>query len=302
MDQQFDHPGGTRLLSGVRSIFETKPVFQKRDRPVIFLCGGPVAPRTKANMRRQFLRWSARELPKIVNLLAEDAFRHTKLYDPPETVNLADFEKMIGDIADCVLLFPESEGSFAELGFFSQVDKIRDKILVANAITYQAKDSFLNLGPIKTIDGFSYLSPAVHITKSRGRFDFTPLQDRLERLRTHRKSFPYLPYSKLDHLGKFLITLEMINIFQIVTLESLADCVRSAFNTASPNELKRVLSILVGAGYVEVRDRFFCLPRSKESLLEFEDVRVDDLKARVLNYYQQRRPDIYRRIRRSSRC
>ena len=100
-------------------------------------------------MRSEFLRWSTKNFPEVVTLLAEDAYRHTKIYDQPETVNLSEFEQIIGTVADCVLLFPESEGSFAELGLFSNTAEIRRKILVANAIVYQSKDSFLNLVLIK---------------------------------------------------------------------------------------------------------------------------------------------------------
>ena len=252
-------------------------------------------------MRSEFLLWSNRELPQVVTLIAEDAYRHTKLYDPPETVNLSEFEQMIGTISDCVLVFPESEGSFAELGLFSHVKDINKKILVANAITYQSKESFINLGPIKSIDSKSYLSPTVQITKHHRQFDFEPLRERLQRLieRVQRKSFSYAAYKDLDHLGKFLITLEMINIFQFMTLDSLAESIRSAFATASPRELKRILSILAGAGYIRVRDQFFSLEKGKDSLLIFDDFRIEDLKARALSYYQKYRPEVYRRFQRS---
>jgi hypothetical protein len=299
MDEQFLHPRGSSLLAEVRTIFEKKPIFQNAKKPVIFLCGGPLKT-SKRNMRREFLRWSSVELPGVVTLLAEDAYGHTKLFDPPETVNLSEFEEVIGTISDCILVFPESEGSFAELGLFSHVGDVSEKMLVANAIAYQAKDSFINLGPIKTIDGISYLGPTIQIAKRYGRFDFEPLRDRLERLmeRARRKSFQYAPYRRLDYLGKFLITLEMINIFQVLTLESLGDCIRSIFDTARSKELKRILSILAGAGYIRVHDGFFFLAKGKDSLLEFDDVRIETLKARALNYYQEHRPDLYRRFQR----
>lgn len=296
MDEQFAHPSADSLLAEVRRLFENKPVFQKRDKPVLFLCGGPLSSRSK-NMRRAFLEWSKGHLPQMVILLAEDAFRHTKLYDPPETVNLSDFEELIGSIADCVLVFPESEGSFAELGFFSG-GKLRKKVLVANSVAYQTKESFVNLGPIKTIDGFSFLSPTVQVIKHRGRFDFSPVQERLGRLleRTNRRAFQYASYKDLSYLGKLLVTLEMINIFHFVTLASLGDCIRTVFGNANIKELKRILSILAGAGYLHVQDHYFSLEMDKGTLLEFDGVRIDDVKARVLHYYQKHQTVLYRRF------
>src|ERR1700740_772091 len=101
MDDQFQHPSGISLLAEVRAAFRNKPIFQKKEKPVIFLCGGPANSR-KRTMRRDFLRWANANFPEIVTLLAEDAYKHTTIYDPPETVNLSEFEKIIGTISDCV--------------------------------------------------------------------------------------------------------------------------------------------------------------------------------------------------------
>jgi hypothetical protein len=300
MDDQFQHPSALSLLAEVRKAFEQKPIFQNKKKPVIFLCGGPLGSHQR-NMRSEFLRWSTKNFPEVVTLLAEDAYKHTKIYDKPEIINLSEFEQIIGTVADCVLLFPESEGSFAELGLFSNMAEIRRKILVANSIAYQSKDSFLNLGPIQSIDKKSFLRPTVQIIKQRGRFNFEPLRERLERLtdRTHRKSFKYAPYQELDHLGKLLITLEMINIFQFVTVESLAHCIRATFDAASQKPLRRTLSILAGAGYIREHEAFFSMQKGKRSLLEFEDIRMEDLEARALNYYEKHCAELYKRFRRS---
>jgi hypothetical protein len=302
MDDQFQHQSAIALLNEVRYAFENKPIFQKKNKPVIFLCGGPLKPR-RANMRSEFLRWSGKKFPEVVTLLAEDAYTHTKIYDEPETVNLSEFEHIICTISDCILLFPESEGSFAELGFFSGRDEITKKILVANAVRFQSKDSFINLGPIRTIDRVSFLSPAVQILRKGRTFDFEPLKERLERLitRPKRKPFQYAPYKSLDHLGKFLITLEMISIFRFVTLDSLSECIRAAFGYANQRQLKRTLSILAGAGYICIHGPFFSMQKGKNSLLEFEDVRIEEFSARALSYYQRYRTDLYNKFRRSLR-
>lgn len=135
MDEQFSHRRADELLVEVGRIFRERPVYRRKDRPVVFLCGGPTAARSRY-MRRHFLDWSRDNLPTVVCLLAEDAFKHTALYNPPEPFNLSDFEQVVGEIADCILIFPESEGSFAELGLFSNVSAIRKKLLVANAIEH----------------------------------------------------------------------------------------------------------------------------------------------------------------------
>jgi hypothetical protein len=298
MDEQFEHPSADRLLREIRRLFESKTIFQRRDRPILFLCGGPIR-RNAKNMRQRFLTWSKRNLPGLDIVLAEEAFGHTKFYDPPEIVNLSEFEELIASVADCVLVFPESAGSFAELGLFSGSGKCKQKILVANRVRYQAKDSFVNLGPVRSIDRSSYLKPAIHIGEFKGRPDFRPVKERLTRVldRTHRKAFQYRPYSKLEYIGKLVVTLELIKIFHFVTLESLRFCMRAIFDSAKSKELKGILSILAGAGYIRFRDNFYFIHGEKKSLLEFENARIEDMQARVLEYYDKYREALYRQFK-----
>jgi hypothetical protein len=300
MDEQFGHPRAEALLREVRQLFETKAIFQRQDRPIVFLCGGPVTSGAK-NMRREFLTWAKRRLPELVIILAENAFKHTKIYHPLAVVNLSEFEALIASVADCVLLFPESAGSFAELGLFSGNTKLKKKMLVANRIELQAKESFVNLGPIRTIDKWADLRPTIQLSTRRGRFDFEPLKERLHRLtvRPYRKSFQYVTYENLEYLGKVLVILEMISIFNFVTIESLYQCMRAVFDTAKPPELKRVLSILTGAAYVRFENGFYFLDARKDSLLEFEGFRMDDMRARVIHYYKEHRKILYLQFKRA---
>jgi len=293
MDEQFGHQKAVDLLKEVRQLFEKKAIYQKRDRPIVFLCGGPIAPRAR-NMRQQFLAWAKETLPQLVIVLAEDAYEHTQFDDPLALINLADFETFITEVADCVLLFPESAGSFAELGLFSGNAKIKKKVIVANRFDYQTTNSFVNLGPIRTIN---QVVPTILVTRLEGRFDFAPLKNRLDSLiERRRKSFRYVTYEKLGTLQKVLVVLEMIKIFQVLSLESLYQCMRQVFDKARPKELLRFLAVLKSAGYVRFEDDFYFLGLRKESLLEFDGVRIEDMQARVLFYYKTHQVSLYTRL------
>lgn len=119
---------------------------------------------------------------------------------------------------------------------------------------------------------------------------------------TQRRAFLYKPYKELTYLEKFLLTLEMINIFTFVSLESLGYCIRYIFGNANPKELKRILSILAGAQYIQASDSFFSLVPRKQSLLEFEGVQIENTKARILDYYTRYNPTLYNRFRRGLGC
>lgn len=62
--------------------------------------------------------------------------------------DLLTFEKDIAGLAEKIVIFVESPGSIAELGSFSQIDEIRDKLVVFISDAYFNKDSFIRNGPI----------------------------------------------------------------------------------------------------------------------------------------------------------
>lgn len=293
MTSQFNTAAGKSLLDEITALFETGRVFRRNDVPFVFVCGGPTNQNT---MRKQFLDWSNRELPQVVTVLAERAFRDTLFHDPPQTYNLGVFESLIAEISDCVILFPESPGAYAEMGLFS-TSRVGKKILVVNDLRYQAVDSFVNLGPISTINRRSFLNPALHLQSDHpAGIDFSPIRERLERImaRKKRKSFVHRPYRELTWLEKSLIVMEMINLVHVVSVVGLLQCIGAAFGTAKGGEIKKLLSILVGANSVERIDGdFYILAKDAKSGLEFEGSDVGDIKARVLHYYRKQVPFYY---------
>lgn len=60
-----------------------------------------------------------------------------------------------------------------------------------------------------------------------------------------------------------------------------------ALGKADVSELEMLLSILVGADWVSLRDEFFLPAKSFDSLVEIEGVDVDVLKVRALYYHKK---------------
>jgi len=301
MADQFSGPAGLSLLTDLRQIFENKPVFQKRDRHIVFVCGGPTKARKKS-MRRKFLEWSKSNFPEILPLLAEDAYKPTEFYDPPTTIDLADFEAIICDIADCVVLFPESAGSYAEIGYFAAKDGISRMVLVVNSLVLQSEDSFLSLGPIRRINRLSYLEPTIQLARLCR--DFSPLKKRLKkRLRETVKTrrFVYKPYWELKYREKFLAAFQLISILEPIDLEGLKtsfeQIFRASFLASKEQELEHIVAILHAAGYVRSRDEFFMLAPGADPLLEFKGVEMRKIRSDVLYYYKKNQPQLVRLLR-----
>jgi hypothetical protein len=153
MTQLFSTEPGRKLLASLRDIFTNKRIYQRQDRFIVFVCGG----KEENSFRQQFIDWAQSNLPEFICLKAEDALKDTFAGEGRAFVNLTTFESIVASVADCVLIFLESAGSYAEVGFFAAHPEIRAKTLVVNHYDFQIEVSFLNQGPIDTINRESIL-------------------------------------------------------------------------------------------------------------------------------------------------
>src|ERR1700675_915351 len=102
-------PAEEEKLAGLLSPAFDKQAFRvNRSLPLTFVCGGNNDNGITA-LRHQFLEKINRVPRKILSVLAERAFPHQQIER-----NLHEFEEFLGKTADCVLIFVESPGSFAE--------------------------------------------------------------------------------------------------------------------------------------------------------------------------------------------
>jgi hypothetical protein len=63
------------------------------------------------------------------------------------------FERHLASLSSAIIIFVESAGSIAELGAFSQLDGVKEKLIVFLQTEHYEQDSFINLGPIKYLEG-----------------------------------------------------------------------------------------------------------------------------------------------------
>jgi hypothetical protein len=123
----------------------------------IFFCGGSIPHNSSPkgpfiSVRHYILEYLKREHPEIANkiVLAEtitDWFRGGFYKD------LLTFEKDLAGLASAIVLFVESPGAIAELGVFSCIGEINEKLLVfVHEDHYNNEDSFIKLGPITYLE------------------------------------------------------------------------------------------------------------------------------------------------------
>jgi len=280
-----------RVLESLRAIFQTKPVYLRNGPFFVFVCGGELG-QGKTTLRQQFLQWAEHELPNFVCLLAENAIKDNFVAERRTFIDLNRFESVIAGIADCVLIFPESPGSFAETGFFSGSQKIRNKTLVINPDAEQYP-SFLNRGPIHKIDGSSLFRPTVHCGAAEAA-DFTHVGERLRDCLggTPRHQLEYREFHQLNVKEKLAVVLEILRLLRLANSATLKHAISVCFGTnPSAQELADLLRILQAGKFVQKDEetRYYRMVGSA-SLIEIKNVDIDEILASVTLFYQLNSP------------
>lgn len=293
MSHPFSHPSAKSLLKRVAQLFKATDTYILKDSNIVFVCGGPM---DKPSMRKKFCEYAKLTLTTLRVFLAEDAEKDYVTHDDPDFHNVGEFEEIIGDVSDCLIIFPESPGSYAELGYFSAREKLRKKILVVNKSTLQSSDSFISRGPIELIDKNSDFKPTIQLNFSR-KPKFEIVKERLEkRIKgSKRKKFESTVYSALTPKEKLFIVFSFVELLIVVSLEGLDFAFKSVFGHSSTSDIRDLLSILVAAKLVvrigHDHDQF-SLAVDAKSFMEFESLNKPEFRLEVLAFYEKEFPEI----------
>ncbi|WP_426506909.1 retron St85 family effector protein [Serratia proteamaculans] len=112
----------------------------------IFLCGGDVLNEKygRHKMAAIFSKYKRYEI-----LYPEDLF--DDLLAGQGQYSLLSLENMLAEAVDVIIIFPESPGSYAELGAFSNNIELAKKLICIQDNRYKSKKSFINYGPIRLL-------------------------------------------------------------------------------------------------------------------------------------------------------
>ncbi len=119
---------------------------QLTKKTTIFLCGGDVSNEKygRHKMAAIFSKYRRYEI-----LYPEDLF--DDLLAGQGHYSLLSLENMLAEAVDVIIIFPESPGSYAELGAFSNNIELAKKLICIQDNKYKHKKSFINYGPIRLL-------------------------------------------------------------------------------------------------------------------------------------------------------
>lgn len=256
MTPQLTHPSSATLLGELGHFFRSKRIFTRSDRRLVFLCGGAVSP-DRTSFRGKLLDYARKSLPEFRFFLAEDAARDLFRYGDPIFINIAEFEALLSDLADCVLIIPESPGSIAELGYFSALEETRKKLLVVTDLKFQGDESFLSLGPIELVNRHSRYRPAIQLSLKAKNPTFRPIAKILRRYELeNRGHFEFKNYDQLSIQHRLFVIFELIYLFGGISYDAIELLIQKTFfdheslPDSQKQDLRQLLSILCAGHYV----------------------------------------------------
>lgn len=296
MGHSFTHPASAALMERVAHQLTADDLFLVPDHHLLFVCGGPIDG-TKTYCREIFWDFLRTEPNKRYRVfLAEDAARDVVDHGKPTFLDLNEFEGFLASIADCIILFTESPGSMAELGFFSAYRDVAEKCLVVVDTKYQGDDSFINNGPINTIATVSRYKPCLYVPMNDRDYLCQTVIKRLRRFnRTNREKFTTNDFSKMSNKEQLAMLLELICLFRAISFAELTHIVDAIFRFSQPDRVKLHVSLLLSSRYVKRPDNHddILVPSGNHRMVSLSKVQPHRISIDIADYYRRHAPDRY---------
>ncbi len=225
---------------------------------LLVLFGGKVAspaerdagipPKTQRDV---FYRWLLLNNPDLASksLLPEDYsdWSSYNLYQ-----DLLAFETDLAYVTAAVLIFLEAPGSIAELGAFSQIGPLRERLAVVIKSKHHRASSFIRLGPIKYLEDIDQESVCVVSNRPAARFEldiptvFDTLEHVIGKLKTKHAFDPARPEHQL------LLALDAITLHEVIDFPSLEAVFQHFAILIDDARLRQLLFILQKAELIYI--------------------------------------------------
>lgn len=260
-------------------------------KPFVFLFGGPIPSNGNAeveppSVRSRLLDFFVHKRPAFVSSLVVPEEFKDWLNDAVYP-DLLSFEKDLVSTASLVVIALESPGSLAELGVFSADPALRQKMLIIVNTSHFEQDSFIVLGPLRTVNTdrnvlvfpFEYGPRLSDSLESH----LPDIADSIEELAKPVKERQSFNVNDTGHVA-FLVH-ELLVLFRALIVKDIREYLRILGVDLSIAEMTRTLFLLDKLGLVR-KEKFghptYYLPTTNERrvyLAEKESNRVVDRTA-----------------------
>lgn len=282
------------------NFFARGDLYFSRDLHLSFVCGA-ADPRDGQlpKFRRRFLDWAQVNESKLVCVRAENAVTDLlrQVDERHASNNLAVIENVIAKTVDSLLIFPESPGSFAELGLFAANESICAKMLIALLAEHQG-DSFITLGPVKHVSMKSAYAPLPIVLTVPYEDVFRKIADRLlgelKSKRGYRRRYSVRQWKEYEFREQLAILDCIFDLLGICTEDDLFDLIFRRFGTYERTEVRLLTGLLAALGRVRRTndaDVVRLAVASPNSFVEGGEDEATDIRAKWNDSYRSHLPE-----------
>lgn len=228
---------------------------------IIFLCGGEVKNGSRPkSLRHKLLDEIANKRPVLRKQisLAEDVFHQ---FDHTTYSDLLSFEKDLANFCSITVVIAESAGSIAELGAFSVLENVSDKIVIILEDKHYRQRSFIRRGPVEYIKNsddnrvLSYKWRNEQNKLTNILFD-TMSKDLINDIETLSSSFPNEPIFDQNNSGHVMLLITgIIGMGQALKFEEISNALHTWGVIVKKHRLSNLLSLLVSLNFIRL-DRY----------------------------------------------
>ncbi|MFK1437835.1 retron St85 family effector protein [Pseudomonas aeruginosa] len=277
---------------------------ERSSKPIVLLCGGHVPEKKSDKDDEPPIKSLRHKLTKhsITQPLSYEIFRPEEIDDWSRDgvfSNLMDFEADLAHICSLIAIILESEGSFAELGAFSQLPGLKRRTVAIISNEFSEKDSFINLGILRHLRNenptgvkkFPWETKHPHTTKDETLNDILEdLKDDLEGLRkseqfdTNNPAHLTVAIHEMTNLLVALKESEILEHLKEIGLTTTKESLRRKLFLLEKFGLVKKISYSDSSFYASTRKPFHQIRFGLKSKDPFNPIR---LRLEALKYYEE---------------
>src|SRR5574338_6814 len=167
--------------------------------------------------------------------------------------DLLKFEQDLGYVTGAVVIFLEAPGSIAELGALSQIDSLREKLVVVVTDNRHPIKSFISLGPLLQLQNADRWSVCVvpnHANELLNDDSFVVFEHIDARLLKESESERLQPRSRRHEI---ILTLDLISLAEVITISDLHTALLEFKFESTLHSIQQTLFTLKSVGLVASR-------------------------------------------------
>lgn len=208
--------------------------------------------KTPKSRRAAFIQWLSIHRPELqLKLVVPESYDDWNDFDVYS--DLLEFEQDLGYLTSAVVVFLEGPGAIAELGAFSQIQSLWERLLIVVGEHHHPIKSFISLGPIRNVLVTKNQGDSICVIPNVKPKDLPEhaavIMDALDK-RRHRGD-QTMSFDKKNTQHQILLVLDLIRLFLAPQLQELQQLVSHFGIDLSLRRLKQIIFLLEKTKLVE---------------------------------------------------